>query len=122
MTIPTPRRFDLAVDQAARHWLQEHPTASRLFIAFSSTSCCFGARVCDVRIRVEAGAGHRKTGAAGWLPIGELEGREVLLDTRICNRLPRAIPLTARGVGRFRHLELDLDGAQWATVLYPVAR
>ena len=47
-------RFDLHVDDQAQQWLDEHPRASRLFIAYmSSRACCSGARVCDVRIRVD---------------------------------------------------------------------
>ena len=68
--LSTSSRFDLVVDRQAKGWLDKHPEASRLFIAFkSSQACCSGVRVCDVRIRVEAAS-------------SQVEGRHVLAPAR----------------------------------------
>ena len=116
-------RFELRVDDQARHWLDEHPQASRLFIAYmSSRACCSGARVCDVRIRVDTAASQPVGRGASWVALGLLRGREVLIDARLIDRMPAQLRFTQRGVGPFRHLDLDLSGEQWADVLYPVPR
>jgi hypothetical protein len=119
--VSTSARFDFVVDQQAKDWLAHHPEASRLFIAFkSSRACCSGVRVCDVRIRVDVGSSHRRNGDASWRPLGQVEGRDVFIDSRLIERMPRQLPLTGRGIGPFRHLDLDLTGEQWAEVLYPI--
>lgn len=118
-----PNRFDLHVDDHARQWLDEHPQASRVFIAYmSSRACCSGARVCDVRIRVDTTASQPDTSGASWVALGLLRGREVLIDARLIDRMPAQLRFIQRGVGPFRHLDLDLSGEQWADVLYPVPR
>ena len=52
------------------------------------------------------------------LRIGTVAGRDVLLDPRIANKMPRRIPVTVRGVGPLRGLSLDLTGHEWARLLY----
>lgn len=119
-TLSTSARFDLCIDRQAKDWLDEHPEAARLFIAFkSSRACCSGVRVCDVRIRVDVHASHWSRGDTSWSPIGQVEGREVFLDSRLIKRMPRQVSLTGRGIGPFRHLDLDLASEQWAELLYP---
>jgi hypothetical protein len=55
VTPSAPWRYELAIDRAARGWLEQHPKASRLFIAFESTRVRrSGVRLRDVRIRVDA--------------------------------------------------------------------
>jgi hypothetical protein len=116
-------RFDLHIDDQAQRWLDEHPRASRLFIAYmSSRACCSGARVCDVRIRVDTATSQADTRGSPWVALGLLRGREVLIDTRLIDRMPAELRFIQRGVGPFRHLDLDLSGEQWADVLYPVPR
>jgi hypothetical protein len=61
--------------------------------------------VCDVRVRVDVGASRRANAAAMWTSIGSLEGREVLLDPRLVERMPSHARLTVRGLGPFRRLE-----------------
>jgi hypothetical protein len=116
-------QFAFSVDGQARQWLDEHPQASRLFIAYmSSRACCSGARVCDVRIRVDTTASQPDTRGSSWVALGWLRGREVLIDARLIDRMPAQLRFVQRGVGPFRHLDLDLSGEQWADVLYPVPR
>lgn len=121
VTPDVDRPFALAVDKAARRWLHEHAEARRLLIAFTSTKCCSGVRVCDVRIRANTAPSRRRLGNTHWVTIGEVDGREVAIDARVYKRMPRKVQLTARGIGPFRHLQLDLNGEQWAELLYPVA-
>lgn len=116
-------RFELSIDDDAQRWLDERPHAMRLFIAYmSSHSCCSGARVCDVRVRVDATLSQRDTRGASWVALGVLNGREVLIDSRLVDRMPAHLRFMQRGAGPFRHLDLDLSSEQWAAALYPLAR
>jgi hypothetical protein len=54
--------------------------------------------------------------------MGHVQGRDVLIDSRLIERMPAEARLTVRGLGPFRRLDLDLTGEQWAELLYPVAR
>jgi hypothetical protein len=114
--------FDLVVDDGAQRWLAAHPEVSQLFLTFESTLCCSGVRVCDVRIRLNVVP--RRAGAQGvsWLSLGDVEGRQVWLDPRIKETMPRQIAITRRGIGPLRHLELNLNGDEWAELLYPPPR
>ena len=115
-------RVTFSVDRKARTWLAEHPEVSRLFLTYmSSRACCSGARVCDVRVRVDLES-SRATGTTPWTLLGAVEGRDVLVDARLRAAMPAQARLTARGVGPFRRLDLDLTGEQWADLLYPVPR
>jgi hypothetical protein len=123
MRATLPRRFELSVDAHARQWLDDRPQATRLFITYmSSLACCSGARVCDVRVRVDADISQRDARGASWVAVGLVNGREVLIDSRLVDRMPAQLPFVQRGVGPFRHLDLDLSSEQWAEALYPVAR
>ncbi len=116
-------RVELSLDGDARQWLVDRPQATRLFITYmSSHACCSGARVCDVRVRVDATLSQRDARGASWVTLGDLNGREVMIDSRLVDRMPSHLRFVQRGVGPFRHLDLDLTGEQWAAALYPVAR
>ncbi len=47
------------------------------------------------------------------------DGTRIAIDRRAAARLPSRFRLTARGFGRFKHLDLELDGEQWGALLYP---
>ncbi|MFI5286567.1 MAG: hypothetical protein ACHQ4F_09625 [Candidatus Dormibacteria bacterium] len=116
-------RFALSFDLQARHWLSEHQDASRLYIAFmSSRACCSGTQVCDVRVRVEATTSQPAIRGASWIKLGSVQGREVMLDSRLADRMPSQIRFIQRGVGPFRRLDLHFSSEQWADMLYPTAR
>jgi hypothetical protein len=120
---PVRQRLALGVDASAERWLDVHPQVSQLFIAYlSSRACCSGARVCDVRIRVDIDATTRARERNSWSALGRVAGRDVFIDTRLVGRMPAHLQFIERGFGPFRHLDLDLTGEQWADVLYPVAR
>jgi hypothetical protein len=105
--------FEVALDARARAWLASHRVDCRLVVAYEQTRCCGGGRLCDVRIRDER-RGERWSLAR----IGSVDGRDLLLDTRIADRLPRRLPITVRGLGRLQHLSLDLAGEEWASLLF----
>jgi hypothetical protein len=107
--------FELAFDERARAWLDRHPGEESLVIGFEVHRCCHGIGVCDVRMRLEH-PGERFRSRL--VPIGEVEGRAVLLDPRIVDAMPRHIPVTVGGVGPFRGLRLDLTGDEWGRLLY----
>jgi hypothetical protein len=46
------------------------------------------------------------------------DGTKFLIDRRAAARLPSRFGLTVRGLGRLKHLDLDLEGEQWGTLLY----
>jgi hypothetical protein len=46
------------------------------------------------------------------------DGTRLLIDRRAAARLPSRIGLTVGGLGRLKHLDLDLEGEQWGTLLY----
>jgi hypothetical protein len=91
------------LDDKALRWLDEHPTQGALVLALTVTRCCRGTRVRDVRLRPE-----RKSDRPSQrlLEIGAINGREVLMDSRIVGLLPPRIPGTVRGIGRFKSLSL----------------
>ncbi len=116
-------RFELSIDDQARQWLDERPQAKRLFIAYmSSLACCSGARVCDVRVRIGANVSQRDARGASWFALGQVNGRDVMMDSRLVDRMPAHLRFVQRGVGPFRHLDLDLSSEQRADALYPAAR
>jgi hypothetical protein len=119
-----PGQFELSIDDDARRWLDDRPQARQLFIAFmSSQACCSGGvQVCDVRVRIDANSSRRNASDTSWVALGVLNGREVMIDSRLVDRMPAQLRFVQRGMGPFRHLDLELSSEQWADALYPVAR
>ncbi len=78
--------------------------------------------MCDVRVRIDANSSRRNASDAPWVALGVLNGREVMIDSRLVDRMPAQLRFVQRGMGPFRHLDLDLSSEQWADALYPVAR
>lgn len=104
----------IRADAEARRWLDAHPATEPRVIAYDVTRCCGGARICSVSVRKRSGkddVGRHVTAVLD-------DGTRMLVDRRAAERLPRRFGLTVRGVGPFRHLDLDLDGEGWATLLY----
>ena len=109
-----PVKFRLQADAAARAWLESHRPAEPLVIAYETHRCCGGGRICQVKIRERSArddAANFATGAAD-------DGTTVLIDRRAAARLPAKFGLTMRGLGRWKHLDLVLDGEQWGDLLY----
>lgn len=107
-------RFQLEVDTAARDWLEAHPAAGPRVIAYDIHRCCRGGKICVVNVRELS----RKDDPVDYA-TGEMDdGTKFLIDRRAAARLPSRFGLTVRGLGPLRHLDLDLEGEQWGTLLY----
>jgi hypothetical protein len=106
--------FAVEFDERARLWLDKHPNRDSLVIAYSDTRCCGGAHIRGLRLR----RSRRGDARSALVEIGDVDGRQILLDSRIMPRMPRKIPVTAGGLGPLRALHLDFSGDEWARLLY----
>lgn len=107
-------QFRLKADAGARRWLELHPSAEPRVIAYDVHRCCGGGKICQVKVRGLSGKDDRAAFAIGVLD----DGTEFLIDRRAAARLPSSFALTVRGIGRLKHLDLDLEAEQWGTLLY----
>jgi hypothetical protein len=107
--------FEVQADEQARAWLEEHPTTHIRAITYDSYRCCGGARICTVAVRALTA---RKQEAADYVSTRLADGTQLLIDHRAARRLPARFGLTVRGVGPFKHLDLELSGDQWGDLLY----
>ena len=101
-------------DARARAWLDSHPSTEARVIAYEVTRCCGGAKICSVRVRRQ----YKGDDAATFSTAVLGDGTRLLVDRRAAARLPSRFALTVRGLGPFQHLDLDLEGEQWAALLY----
>ena len=108
------QHFQLEADAAAREWLEAHREAGPRVIAYDVHRCCGGGKICQVKVRELS----RKDDPADYA-TGEMDdGTKFLIDRRAAIRLPSRFGLTVGGLGRLKHLDLDLEGEQWGTLLY----
>ena len=75
------------------------------------------------RIQYSVGADARVTNLAATTAAMHLVGdmsdeTRIAIDPRAAARLPSRFRVTVRGLGPFKHLDLDLDGGQWGVLLY----
>jgi hypothetical protein len=108
------QRFQLEADAAVRAWLEAHPSAAPRVIAYEVHRCCGGGKICQVKVRELSRKDDPDEFASGDLE----DGTKFLIDRRAAARLPSRFGLTVRGIGRLKHLDLDLEGEQWGTLLY----
>jgi hypothetical protein len=106
--------FDLAVDRAARQWLDAHPSAEPRVIDYEVQRCCGGGKICQVRVRERSQRDDPDRFAAGSLD----DGTSILIEKRAAARLPAHFGLTTRGRGSREHLDLSLESEQWGDLLY----
>jgi hypothetical protein len=106
--------FRLEADARAREWLELHPAAGPRVIAYDIHRCCGGGKICQVKVRELSPKDNPVEFASGVLD----DGTRFLIDRRAAARLPSRFGLTVRGLGRLKHLDLDLEGEQWGTLLY----
>jgi hypothetical protein len=106
--------FELEADAAACNWLASRPSARTRVIAYEVHRCCGGGKICQVKVRDLSAKEDTNNYATGILA----DGSQFLIDQRAAARLPSQFRLTVRGFGRFKHLDLDLDGEQWGALLY----
>lgn len=107
-------RFQVETDAAARAWLEAHPATGPRFIAYDIHRCCGGGKICQVKVRELSRKDDPGEYATGVMD----DGTKFLIDSRAAARLPSRFALTVRGLGPLKHLDLDLDGEQWGTLLY----
>jgi hypothetical protein len=62
--------------------------------------------------------GARPEQISNFVPAVLPDGTKIAIDPRAAARLPSRFRLTVRGLGRFKHLDLDLTGEQWGALLY----
>jgi hypothetical protein len=108
-----PAAIQLDVDDRALAWLRAHPSSRPKVISYEVHRCCGGGKLCTVAVRELGESDRAKEHVAA-----ELRGETVLVDRRAASRLPARFGLTVRGIGRFRHLDLDLTPEQWGDLLY----
>jgi len=106
--------FQLVADAGAREWLTRHPATVPRVIAYEVHRCCGGGKICQVKVRELSLKDNPDEFASGDLE----DGTKFLIDHRAAARLPSRFGLTVRGLGRLKHLDLDLEGEQWGTLLY----
>ncbi len=107
-------RFELQADEQARAWLAGQPAGSSWVIAYDVHRCCGGGKICRVSVRKRSASDRLDDYTATWLA----DGTTFLIDRRAASRLPARFGLTVRGLGRFKHLDLELDGDEWGELLY----
>jgi hypothetical protein len=112
--MPTTAEFQLVADASVRKWLNLHPVAVPRVIAYDVHRCCGGGKICQVKVRELSRKDNPDELASGVLD----DGTRFLIDRRAAARLPSRFGLTVRGLGRLKHLDLDLEGEQWGTLLY----
>jgi hypothetical protein len=106
--------FELTADDAARAWLDAHPSTRGWVIAYDVHRCCGGGKICQVDVRPM----KAKDVAETYVPGTTGDGATFLVDRRAAARLPRRFGLTVRGLGRWKHLDLKLEPDQWGDLLY----
>ncbi|HEV2217328.1 MAG TPA: hypothetical protein VGV88_07115 [Candidatus Dormibacteraeota bacterium] len=106
--------FQVHADDAAKSWLEKHEQAGPLVIAYEVHRCCGGGKICQVKVRPMARDDEPAAYASGVTD----EGGRVLIDRRAAARLPVSFGLTVRGLGRLKHLDLELGADDWGELLY----
>lgn len=104
----------IEADASARAWLDSHPSPATRVIRYEVKRCCGGGKICNVRVR----NGSPNDEVNRYLTASLEDGTRFLVDRRAAARLPSRFALTVRGLGPFRHIDLDLDGEQWGALLY----
>jgi hypothetical protein len=112
--VPATTEFRIEADGKARDWLEQHPSAAPRVIAYDVHRCCGGGKICQVEVRGLSGTDNPDEFAPGVLA----DGTRFLIDRRAAARLPARFGLTVRGLGPLKHLDLDLAGEEWGTLLY----
>jgi len=104
----------LEADPKAREWMVEHPSSEPRVIEYDVHRCCGGGKICQVSVRERSRADDLGRYVAGRLT----DGSTILIDRRAAARLPARFGLTVRGRGGRRRLDLNLEAADWGTLLY----
>lgn len=108
------QHFQLEADSTVRAWLEAHPSTAPRVIAYEVHRCCGGGKICLVKVRKRS----EKDDAAQYTTGVMDDGTTFLIDRRAAARLPSRFGLKVRGLGRLKHLDLDLAGEEWGRLLY----
>jgi hypothetical protein len=108
------QHFQLEANSTVRAWLVAHPSAAPRVIAYEVHRCCGGGKICQVKVRKLSEKDDPGQYATGVMD----DGTQFLIDRRAAARLPSRFGLTVRGLGRLKHLDLDLEAEQWGALLY----
>ncbi|HEV2027955.1 MAG TPA: hypothetical protein VGS16_05405 [Candidatus Dormibacteraeota bacterium] len=106
--------FEIELDAAASAWIDSHLGDEPRVIVYEVHRCCGGGKICEVQVRQQS----RRDDISTYATAVMKDGAEIGIDPRAAARLPSRFRLTVRGLGRFKHLDLDLDGEQWGALLY----
>ena len=106
--------FDVDVDESARAWLEAHERPAALVIDYDVHRCCGGGKICEVNVRARPTAGESRS----YTRAQTADGTSLLIDSRATRRLPRRFTLTVTGVGRWKHLDLQLAPEEWGDLLW----
>jgi len=106
--------FELEIDTKAQAWLAARPRPDALVIEYDVHRCCGGGKICQVSVRAQSIRDDPNDYARGRC----VDGTEVLIDRRAAARLPYRFGLTVSGVGRWKHLDLQLDPDGWGDLLW----
>jgi hypothetical protein len=101
-------------DPQAEDWMRSHASKEPLVIAYDVARCCGGGKICSVSVRERSPKDERRDYVSAVLG----DGTRLLVDQRAARRLPPRFGLTVRGLGPFKHLDLELTGEQWGALLY----
>ena len=94
--------------------MERHRAAGPRVVAYDVHRCWGGGKICQIKVRELSRKDNLDDFATGALE----DGTKFLIDRRAAARLPARFGLTARGMGRLKHLDLDLEAEQWGTLLY----
>jgi hypothetical protein len=112
--MPGASNFLVEPDAKARAWLRTHPSTLPRVIDYDIHRCCGGGKICLVTVRDKSETDDPDRFVAGSME----DGTRFLIDHRAAARLPARFGLTVRGIGPLRHLDLNLEAEEWATLLY----
>ena len=102
---------------ASGYWARLPLRYNMIGFAFTTASpsvAPWGGKIGQVRVREQSGKDD-----PGELDTGALDDSTVfLIDRRAAARLRLRFMLTTRGIGRLKHLDLDLEAEQWGRLLY----
>lgn len=106
--------FEVQADAEARAWMESHQATEPRVIDYDVHRCCGGGKICQVHVRSRS----RSDNSDQYVTGAMADGTRFLIDRRAAARLPLRFRLTVRGLGAFKHLDLDLEAEQWGELLY----